>query len=821
MSWPLDPGALPPRSAIGLAALGCFLAARLPAGEPAAGHVLRANIFEGRVWIPERTLSAQLGLEPGSRIDGDAVKEALERLLSFRFIESAGRPRAAAAEGGDAVDLIWPIRERRIARKVTVAMKPGGRGGAFSPRDLEEGLRTRMGQPVVLRDLEEDRRAIRARYVEAGFPLCEVEASERGVGPGTVEVDIAVEEGPRVWLRSIEIEGDLEVPRGQVLDVLHTRPRILFGLVSRGSFDPERFGEDVERVRELYRDRGYLEALVAEEPPRFSPGFQELTAAIRIEEGPRYTLSRVRVHGNGPGVPADLLLAQVRTRPGRPYDGVSLEEDRRRLVRWYEEHYDRVPAIEIRREYRLDPSDHRVAVVFEILESIHLRTGRVDIRGNVRTRDRVIRAAAAVRPGAPLTEIVLDRSAQGIGELGCFAPEKVVVTPLPGGEVRDVEVKVEERRTGYIEVGGGAGSGEGEIAHLSVTQTNFDIFAIPGKGRPLRDAFSGGGQRLQLVFEPGTIESELRLSFEEPYLYNSRHSLFLQTGGWQYDRDAYDETGIAGEVALKRLWDEGRRLSTSLAFIPEDVRISGISRNAPPEVTEVRGHTFISYPSLRIAWSDLDLNYWRGPAGVFAEARGDIASDGTGSEVDFVRTQVRADLFQPVSRWIDEALGRELLGSDPRREHVVRLGGRFGWSEGLGGDDVPIFERFFLGGPQGGTFHRAGAEGFRGFDYRGVGPEANGVRTGGRAYYHGIAEYSFPVVLPELRAVALFEVADIEPEFSRLSTGRIRTAAGGGLRLRLRLLGQPFPMDFYFVQALSRERGDDDRFFTFTIGLGF
>jgi outer membrane protein insertion porin family len=802
-----------------LAALGLLTPASLVSGEPT--RVLRAHRFEGRTWIPPRVLEGQIGLEPGTPLDDESVQAALERLLAFRFIETAGPPREEAVDGGRGVDLIWPIRERKQVRKLAITVKPFGRGEAFSTRELSEDLRTRTGQPLIALDLEADRQAIRTRYLRAGYPLCEVGAEVTEPAPGAAEVKLTVEEGPKVWLRSIEIAGNREVPESHILDAMVSRRRILFGLVSRGLYDSARFTEDVERVRDLYRERGFLEALVAEEPPRYTPDFHGVIAGIKIEEGPRYRLAGVSIRGNGKGVPAGLLLKQVHTRPGGFYDGRSLEEDRRRLVRWYEEHYDRVPGIDIRREVRLDAADSEVDVVFQIDESIHLQTGRVNIAGNVRTRDRVVRGALDVRPGGPLTEIALQRSGLRLVESGYYEPEKLKVTPQPGGAVREVDVKVEERRTGMIEVGGGAGSGSGEIAHFSVTQTNFDLFAIPGPNRPLRDAFSGGGQRLSLVFEPGTVESELRLSFEEPYLYNSYQALSVQAGGWQFSREAYDETGVGAEVVLKRFWDQEHRFSSSLAWVPEDVNISHLSGRAPPDVTAVEGHTLISYPSLRFAWNDLDLNYWRGPVGLFAEVRGDLAADATGSEASFFRTVMRADYFQPVSQWINAALGKDVLGDDPRRLHVLRLGGRFGWSEGLEGDDIPFFERFYLGGPQGGAFRRSGAEGFRGFDYRGVGPEENGVRIGGRAYYHLITEYSFPLVIPELRLVGIFEAADIEPEFGRLSAARIRTAAGGGLRIRMRLLGQPLPMDFYFVKALAKEREDDDRFFTFNIGFGF
>jgi outer membrane protein insertion porin family len=810
-------------SRILIAALAALAAARpSPAGEAgeAPPPTVRSNRFPGRAWIPEPVLEGHLRLPPGSPYDREAAKAALERLLAWKYIETAGPPEATFSEDGRSVDLAWPVNERPLVRGVSIEWRGDRR---FETKEILEGLRTKRGEPLVRAYLEADREDIRTRHVKEGHPLCAVEVSERPVAEGAVELEIAIDPGPRAWIRRIEIEGCREVPARHILSAMESRRRTLFGFISRGTFDPARFERDVERARDHCRSRGFLEALVTAEPPLFSENFSKIDLGLRVEEGRRYRLSGIEIRGNGPGVPTELLLRQVRARPGGYWDGRSLDEDRARLYRWYEERYDRAPWIDLHAEYSLDPSETTAKAVFEIQEGFHLRVGRVDVRGNVRTRDRVIRSLLTVRPATPLTITELARSEGRLASSGFFEPEKVSVKPgtaggcactAPGvgpGDVRNVEARVEEKRTGMIQAGGGASSGEGEVAYVSLAQTNFDLFALPGKKRPLRDAFTGGGQLLQLEFAPGTKISQYSFRFEEPYLFDTSRTLSARGGSEIWDRDGYDEVRVGGELAVRQYLDEAHRLSARLGWTLEDVGISDISPDAPPDVTDVRGHTFLSYPSLRLTWSDLDLNPFRGPAGLLVEARGDLADGATGSDSSFGRTLLVADLYQPVSKWINRVLDREILSEEPRREHVLRIGGRLGWTEGLDGEDVPIFERFFLGGPRS----------FRGFDYRGVGPEAGGVRLGGRAYFQGVTEYSFPIVIPEIRGAALFEFADLESRFPDLGAGRIRTSAGAGLRFRVPFFGQVFPVDFYFVQTLAKERGDEERFFTFTLGFGF
>ena len=794
-----------------------------PAPEDGAGPPIRSNRFRGRTWIPEKALEAHLGLGPESRFTQRTVKEAMEKLLAWRFIESASPPEAVyVPEAGDglspgsagAVDLIWTILERPLVRKVSLASRFLGRGAAFDRRELLKDLRTLAGRPLVRGDLEADREALRDRHLREGYFLCEVTAAQRTVGPGAVEVEFTVDEGPRTWIRSISIQGCREIPERVVRSSLRTRQRILFGVIARGVHDPERFAEDLEHIRLLYRAHGFLDVLVAAEPLDFSRGFSGLELSLRIEEGPRYSIEALRIEGNGPGVPQKILLDQVRTEPGGPWDGRSLEEDRRRLMRWYEEHYDRSPRIEVRAEVAQDPADRRATAVFAIDEWSHFIPERVDIGGNSRTRDRVIRSAIIVRPGEPMTAGALEESKRNIIDLGHFDPERVSVTRSMTTARTDVEIKVREKEeVGLVQVGGGASSGQGGIAYLSILHTNLDLTALPGGSHPWKDAFSGGGQSLQLEFAPGTRESFFWARFEEPRLFDTSNRLTLEGGSQIYDRDAYNEVHLGGEVGLRHFLDREHRLSARLGWVLDDVEISRIEAGSPPDVTDVQGANLLSYPTLRLAWSprERERDFYSGPVGLQVEARGDLAAAATGSQWSFARTTVRADLYQSLSEWINSGLPGYPLSEEPSRRQVLRLGLKFGWADGFAGDDVPIFERFFLGGPRS----------FPGFQYRGLGPQEDGVRLGGRAYWQGLAEYSFPLLIPELRGLGLFHFGDVEADASGFSAGHIRTAAGGGLRLRLKVMGQQFPFDFYFVQALRKERGDDAQFFTFTLGIGF
>jgi len=782
-----------------------------PSPGPPTGPVIRSQSFPGRTWIPERQIEGILGLRAGDRFTAEGAAEALRRLLAWKFIDAAWAPEAEANPDGT-VDIAWRIRERLLV--VSIHILPRSvrrRGSPIPPSELIPLIETRRGEPLDRAALDRDREAIRKKHIAEGFSLCEVTADAREVRPGAAEVVFVVEDGPEVSISEIEIAGSRAVPERLIRAVMESRPRLLFGLLAGGRYDPERFAADVERVRAFYRARGFLEATLAPLPVEFSPDLKRIKLGLAIDEGPRYMLSGTEIEGNGPGVPTSLLLKQIRSITGRTYDGVVLEEDRQRLVRWYQEHYDRIPIVEIRHRFAIEAADHRATAIFAIDEREHLQTGPVSIEGNFFTRDRVIRSRLAVVPGDPLTALALESSARQLASTGYFVPEKVSVAAPPAGDERSVEVSVEERRAGLLQVGGGASSGEGEVAYVGITQTNFDITAIPGPHRAWKDIFSGGGQLLQVEWVPGTRQSELFLRFEEPYLYNTRHKLSIVAGGQSYDRRSYEEARLRGEIGLTRIWDEARWFSTRLGYTIEEVDISDLSAGVPSDVSGVEGRTFLAYPTVRATWSTLEPDFFRGPAGVLAEARGDVADGATGSEVDFVRARLSFELFQPVTSWWNRVLPGRPLSDHPSRLHILRFGGRFGWADGTGGDDVPIFERYFLGGPRS----------LRGFEYRDVGPTVQGTRVGGRGLIAGTVEYSFPLAVPELRAIAYFDYGDLETELNDIALHRFRTAAGGGVRIRTRIFGQPVPLDLYWTAPLAKERDDDVEIFSFTLGLGF
>jgi len=778
----------------------CFLAAcwlgalplrgEEPAEPPPPGaHTVRTVTFEGREIHAEQTLLALAGIRPGDPWTEAAAVEVVRQLAAAPFLAEIGLPRAVPAPGGG-VDVLIRVRERRLIGSVRFLGQD-----ALLESTLLQAAGLESGKPLLNSSLSEAKEGILARYHEDGFLLAEVEIEVLPGAGGRADVSVQVREGRRLYVRDVRIEGAEQISAGEVLSMISLQPRRFFGFISRGYYVPGRIAEDLQRIRRFYRSRGHLAVEAFFGGIEIDEKRSECRVALQVREGPRYKLLGTRIEGNR-------LFSRAHFESEGPlpeggyYSEEAAQDGLRRILRWYQEHADIVPRVVLKREYQ---GSDGVTIVYEVREEEHYTTGLVKILGNRRTRDRAIRKDVTLVPGGPFTLLELERTEERLRANGALAGFEVRDRPAAEPNVRDVEVIVDEKQqTGMWEAGGGASAGAGEVAYFHVRESNLDIFRLPVSWGDWSGAFRGGGQTLDLEVIPGSRESEYRFRFTEPYFFRSDLALSLGGGTSIYDRRTYDETRLRAALLLQKHFDRDRRWSLSLGYIADAVNIDDVDGDAPVDVFDAQGHTFLGYPRAELKYDALEPSYFSGPRGLLAAGTADFGDSATGSELDFARASLSVDAF---AGFFDDRIDYQ---------HVVRVSADLGWIEGLG-EDIPLFERYYLGGPRS----------FPGFRYRRLGPSSGRTALGGEGMLHGAVEYSLPLVRPELRAFGLFDWGDLEPSFSRLDLDRFRTAAGGGLHIRLKIGEQRIPATLYWMKALSSERGDREQLFSFTVGINF
>ncbi len=790
---PSQAGRAPVTATIWIAVL---LAASAAAGQEGAAPARVGRIaFEGRESIERRVLLRACGLTPGTAWTEEVAVRAIQGLLREPFIARVEYPRTRRIEPAGDLEVTIAIRERPVVARIDVHGN-----SALSLTALREVRSLRPGQPLRDAALADDRAAMLRAYHDDGFLLAQIDTTVSLPGPGRAEIDFTIDEGRRISIDRVEIvriDESHGIDDADICRVAGLQPSRLFGVLERGYYRPHTLEVGLQNLRTYYRSHGYLDVEVGLDGIEIDPHKRYLTVQLRVEEGTRYRIAEVLVAGNTL-FPEELVRQQLDLEVGVFYSGDAVEGSRRNLVRWYQERSDRIPTVRARLRDRGQGDE--VIVLFEIDESDHRFVGRIDITGNELTKERVIRQRSRTLPGEPLTLLSLDETATALRAIGIFEDVRVTTQPrLSDPSVHDVEIAIDERKRWIDwEVGGGASSGEGEVGYLRLQHRNFDLFELPRSLSDWTGAFTGGGQSLAIEVIPGHRESQYFMTFREPYLFQSNRSFSFQLGTLLFDYGSYDESRLRSTAEIRQYLDAGRRLSAALSYRFDNVQIADFDSSTPAIVRRDRGYHLLAYPRAALGWQDLDTDPYSGPVGSIAELRVDFADSITGSDVDFTRALVSGDWFAP------------LFDRDPQRRHQLHVGVEAGWIGAHDGDRVPFYENFHAGGPKS----------IRGFSFRGVGPHVWRTAIGGGAMLRGTVEYSMPLFAREVRGVALFDWGMVEDTWGRVSTGEIRTAAGIGLQLRMKVFGQIVPVNLYWVEALSAERGDRERMFTFTLGYG-
>ena len=418
------------------------------------------------------------------------------------------------------------------------------------------------------------------------------------------------------------------------------------------------------------------------------------------------------------------------------------------------------------------------------------------------TQDRVIRRELEFYPGEKIDNSRLVKSKSNINRLGLFPRVDYTYEPTPQPAYRDVTVNVAELpRYGNLSLGFGLSQGYGVFGQIQFTKRNFDILDTPESVYDLLTAFTGAGQSLTLRLSPGTIWSRYQLTFVEPYLFDTRNSLRLHAQSIKWWRYLWSEryTGFLPKVSHAFDFDRDLRIALGARF--ENVNIGDLEDDAPADAFTFEGDTLIMGLNLGL---DYDKAFYHPTAGPYAghkeKLEYKIAGGFMGSDLDYHHVTFGQNLYFPVYTQENED------------HHVIALKANFGVIEPFGDtDEIPIFERFFMGGP-----HTV-----KGFRHRGLGPHENGEPIGATAQVWGTAEYSFPVFEQLLRGVAFFDYGNLQ-NMSDFSLDKMRYVVGFGARLNFPLLGgAPIPIGLYFGTPLKRQPEDETRFFLFSLGYLF
>lgn len=784
--------------------LGAARPARAQDWSWAEGRTVSGVHFEGLTQLPHSDALAMISTREGEPFSSEVLAADLARLYrSGRFgSPGPGIPPVSVTvspdpRGGPGVFVEFTVHESPRVVRVIVEGASG-----VDEDEVEAAVKTEPGDLLDPFKVERDTRALRDLLVNEGYLTAEV--SHRIVpreGGDGVDVYFVVRAGPEVHVDEIEFEGARQLDPSEILDAsgpdaIETKKREFLGFKEKGIYRPEAFRRDLDRIARWYRSQGFLDAQVYLLEERFSPDGEELTLVVGIEEGQRYHVRQVAVQGNTV-LAEERILREIPVRPGRPFLGDDLLAAVQRIRHLYGQRAYVHADVDVDRRY--DPERHLIDVVFRVSEGPKVRIDEVRIEGNDKTKEEVIRRELSFFPGEYFDADEVEASINRLGRLRYF--EDVRVDFEPGSEpgYEDVVLRVREARTGSIVIGGGVSTAAGFFGNIGLTQRNFDIFDLPTSFRDFFEgrAFTGAGQTFSVQIQPGRDRSSYSVEFVEPWLFGYPVILGLEAAARDRVREDWLETRRGGRVTL------GYRITQDLVFRTtyrlERIRVADIEFDAPPDVIEVAGTNYVASVRASLGYDQNLIDRHFVVFGGYAfNVYYEYASEALGGDFNFHRAGVAANWQKLLVAWPGE------------HKWVLALRADVGWQESLDDDPVPIFERFFAGGPNS----------LRGFRFRTVSPQVTDKPVGGNFLALTGVEVSFPLALDILRGVVFVDGGGAVEDFDDFDDDHnFRVAAGFGFRLRVPVFPAPVALDFAW--PLIKHRDDDTQVFSFSVGFGF
>ncbi|MEE2889161.1 MAG: outer membrane protein assembly factor BamA [Planctomycetota bacterium] len=732
---------------------------------------------------------ARMKIRAGDPWNPEELDAEYRRLWSSGDFISIDSPVIDQTPGG--VIITIRMLERKPVHKVVFEGADN-----LSEKAAQKAIRTEKDElydPLLVR---EDITSLRDLLLEKGHPFGRV-GSRVEESPDGMLVIFEIEEGPEVLVRTIDFKGAGSIPTSEIFPVMQLRTRSPFGLLEGGKFDSRMIDEDLGKIREYYVYKGFFDAEVTLDRLEFNDDLEALRLVIAIAEGPRYRIGSIEFEFVGNNVFTESKLREsLLIEAGEPWDGEKVSTASERIQHLYSEQAYIDAAVTPTVIYPLEGED--VILRFQVTEGLRVFTNEIELRGNAGTKDAVIRRQLEIYPGEELYPDRIQDSLSNLHRLQYFQQIRPYFDVSEDPERRPVVFEMLEGTTGRALFGVGYSSGRGVVGNLSYEKRNFDITDFPDSLTDLPGSFSGGGQRLVLEAQPGTEYSRYRVLFHEPYLMGSQNSLRLSTYRSVLLRHDYIEDRKSTGISIGRLFNREERIRGEIGFRNDEISIEEISSLAPTVVVDSEGVTKLRAIDLDFDWDQRVYRPLIGAVdGWYLEGGYSHTGGPLGGELNLNKLNVGTGFFKTFHQ----------DGEDLR--HILAFRTSLAWVEPFGDSDfVPVFERYYLGGPRS----------LRGFDYRGAGPREDDREIGGTVRHRGSLEYTWPLLENTLRGIVFTDFGNLAVDQPSFSFDEYRVGVGGGVVLNVPIFGQPLPISITWTEAVMSQEGDRLQQFSFDLG---
>lgn len=743
--------------------------------------------FEGLNRFDSVDLLSQMQTSEGKPFVERILRNDIRRLYQVGAIKRV-RWNKQDVDGGVRINLI--VQENPKIQSVELV---GVR--EFTKQSLLDEMEIIGARTMDQNKLNRDHKKIKDKYQERGYHFVEVHTKQLEGSSGII-LRVEVVEGPQVYIEEIQAEGVEAFDESTVIGAMKSDPGWFF--FSSAYYRKERLMEDLDRIEKFYRERGYLDAEARLKRVTFNPEKTEAFVTVEVDEGKQYTVGEIVFEGNT-YFERKKLMDEIVLRAGEPFrlDDVTL--DRQSINRLYGKNSYIDTQVDWR--YQVIEGEDAVRLVFQITERGETQTGKIEIKGNTKTMDKVVRRNISLEPGEPLNLVKLRESIQNLRSTRYFQQVSVDRSPAEDPGVQDVTVEVKEKNTGQIRFGGGFSSDVGIIGIFQIRENNFDISKPPGSLEDLikGNAFSGAGQQLSITARPGNERSRYSISFREPYLFDQPLGMTVEGSIFEQVFEDYDINRRGASLGFDYRFED---VTISNRFEREVIEGTNIDSGSPIDLRDIEGENVLLSTT----------------PGISIDKRNRQITPSSGYQFQTSYKATTGDF--KYWKWTTDLRTYYPLYSHPKTgEHILSFRARYGWMDPYDNGRTPTFDRFFAGGTRT----------IRGFDYRSISPRVGDVEIGGNTRWIGNLEYTFPLFRSSRRPGgrridylrgALFTDAGTVGFENRDLDENIRASYGFGIRFRVPGVNQrPFALDFAF--PIREVDGDETRVFSFDIGTSF
>ncbi len=725
-----------------------------------AGYKVEKIGFEGLRWTSPQALKSSIPIPLNTTVSTDVISGTIRRLVQSEFYDYVAVYSQPLKDGG--VKLIFQIKENPILWSWTFIGNKKLKSGV-----LKDSLNLRRGTPVSGYNMFKWKKRIKDLYFKKGYMRAEVDIKINKIDSlGHADVEFDIREGKKYRIKKIVFVGNKHLSDKFLLKKLKTHPK---SWLHSGKFEEDKWEKDIAKILEKYRNNGFPEAKIDSTKMDYEGKWLYIT--VYITEGKKFIFGNYSIEGNTV-YPDSLLLSRIKIKPGKPYSQKLLNKSIEGISELYSDsgylYINVTPIEDIRQDSILD-------ITFRIHEGNRVKVRLVNIEGNTKTYDRVIRREIDLIPGNYFSRALAIKSQRDLFYLNYFENVTLDFSPTPDSNYIDINFKVKEKSTGKLGMGANYSKATGAFLSFNMTEPNF----------------LGKGQNVSVLLEYGGSRRNVSFSFTEPW-YKGTPNLIgtsIYSVSDIYPDYTYARSG-ASVTYGRPLWNDYWRVSVTYKMEKTSVYniAKGLLKLPAYKHWYEKSPLFTSELTTKLTWDTRDRIY-NGTTGHRVSYTFDLFGGPIRSH--YLRYLPVFNLGIQMLRLIKDFKGEVNIHKHLFEyvQYVPNHSDKFisvfriftGFVTGIYNPmDVPFYERFFLGD--------VGPFGLRGYPARSVGPVENGYVVGGREFFIGTFEerYRFN---DRIYALVFAEGGDAWRTINDVDPFKLKTSVGFGFRMEVPMLG--------------------------------